>query len=494
MKVLGIIIRRKSFGKRLAFSTLKVLSIEDSNEDNEGGSQTITHYLSSTDDSGGNGDNGDNENTKLDSNESGGRFDEKNYAKYGIETITINDEKIVALRLVFQRDSQNWNEKLDHTFPVKNSMLPYGAKIQAFVKRREPDEKSGCNHEVCSWEILDDPRVIALQQSKQNRVQQQNRESKTNENVGESNQNGSDEGGVLLHQYLKSRGLYYLKYNDGGKNVQNLGKHQQKKSSQTRNTTSSKTNQETNEADAIQTEEEKDTTRAAAISSPLTNNSHGDKKAKSKRAKIFAAWLLKEFGEDCLQQHGGVLDIAGGKGNLSIELSVIGANIQCTIIDPFIRRKSAHGKFLPNKEMKRIQKVHGKVPQHVAKYFLNNEESNRLVKASSCVVGLHPDQPTEDIVDLALQHNKPFAIIPCCVFPCLFPTRKLRSGKFVQSYEDFVEYLLQKDKRCQTTTLNFEGKNLVIYFKGGEKAKGDAQEDGKNSSFETSLDSCIIAS
>ena len=145
---------------------------------------------------------------------------------------------------------------------------------------------------------------------------------------------------------------------------------------------------------------------------------------------------------------------------------MLGANIQCTVIDPFIRGRSANGKFIPNKELKRIKKVHGKVPQHVAKYFLNNEESNRLVKECSCVVGLHPDQPTEDIVDLALLNHKPFAIIPCCVFPILNPTRRLASGKFVLSYEDFVSYLLEKDDRFQTTTLNFQGKNLVIYFKG----------------------------
>jgi L-aminopeptidase/D-esterase-like protein len=43
---------------------------------------------------------------------------------------------------------------------------------------------------------------------------------------------------------------------------------------------------------------------------------------------IFAAWLVHTFGQDCLRGHRGggsgtgVLDIAGGAGTLSYELSV----------------------------------------------------------------------------------------------------------------------------------------------------------------------------
>lgn len=42
------------------------------------------------------------------------------------------------------------------------------------------------------------------------------------------------------------------------------------------------------------------------------------------------------------------------------------------------------------------------------------------------VVGLHPDQATDSILDFALECGKPFAIVPCCVFPRLFPHRRLR--------------------------------------------------------------------
>jgi hypothetical protein len=41
------------------------------------------------------------------------------------------------------------------------------------------------------------------------------------------------------------------------------------------------------------------------------------------------------------------------------------------------------------------------------------------------VIGLHPDQVTDSIVEAALKYSKPFAVVPCCVFPYLFPHRRL---------------------------------------------------------------------
>ena len=44
-------------------------------------------------------------------------------------------------------------------------------------------------------------------------------------------------------------------------------------------------------------------------------------------------------------------------------------------------------------------------------------EHAELLAGCSVVVGMHPDQATDAIVDFALQAGKPFAVIPCCVFP-----------------------------------------------------------------------------
>ena len=49
-------------------------------------------------------------------------------------------------------------------------------------------------------------------------------------------------------------------------------------------------------------------------------------------------------------------------------------------------------------------------------------------RATACV-GMHPDQATDAIVDLCLATPKPFAVVPCCVFPRLFNTRVLRSRR-----------------------------------------------------------------
>mmetsp|Transcript_13765 Transcript_13765/g.20897 ORF Transcript_13765/g.20897 Transcript_13765/m.20897 type:complete len:369 (+) Transcript_13765:1-1107(+) len=354
----------------------------------------------------------------------------------GVENVTIKNETMQTIRVVFQRDSPFWdneNGDRDHNdrtslFPTKNALLPYGAKVKAHLRKRNPDNKSGCKHEVCSWEIIDDPRSIAYEDAKLRSNMSKDVCSVDADDSQNDGSKNSDEEGVYLHKYLKSRGDYYLKYNNYG---------DKKKVKKQRNPL-----QGTDQA------------------------SHGDKKAKSYRAKIFASWLVDEFGPSLLNQCGGILDIAGGKGTLSVELSILMPDVQCTVIDPFIRCRSADGKFLPNKEMKRIQRVNGTPPKHLAKYFKNNDESNDAVETCSCVVGLHPDQPTEDIVDIALEKNKPFAVIPCCVFPCLFPMRLLSSGKNVVHYEDFMQYLLEKDDRLKETTLNFEGKNRLIYFKG----------------------------
>ena len=44
------------------------------------------------------------------------------------------------------------------------------------------------------------------------------------------------------------------------------------------------------------------------------------------------------------------------------------------------------------------------------------------------VVGLHPDEATEAIVDCALAHGKPFAVVPCCVFPRYPPLPEITLG------------------------------------------------------------------
>lgn len=111
---------------------------------------------------------------------------------------------------------------------------------------------------------------------------------------------------------------------------------------------------------------------------------------------------------------------------------------------------------------------------------LNEIEINKLIKRNirndcikmidlmincSVIIGMHPDYATEFIIDFALKYNKPFAVLPCCVFPKSFPHRKLKNGKMVRQYDDFCDYLTEKDDRIKQFTLTLMGgKNKLIYW------------------------------
>ena len=78
------------------------------------------------------------------------------------------------------------------------------------------------------------------------------------------------------------------------------------------------------------------------------------------------------------------------------------------------------------------------------------------------------DQVTESIIDTALLLGKPFAVVPCCVFPNLFPERKIMSKdttimKTVTSYEEFIQYLVAKSSVIKLETLPFKGRNIVLF-------------------------------
>jgi hypothetical protein len=84
---------------------------------------------------------------------------------------------------------------------------------------------------------------------------------------------------------------------------------------------------------------------------------------------------------------------------------------------------------------------------------------------SAVVIGMHPDEATETIVDEAIQAGKPFAVVPCCVFPKLFPDRTFSDGRDVRSLEDFIKYLSEKHSDIRVKTLDFPGCNTVLYMK-----------------------------
>lgn len=70
--------------------------------------------------------------------------------------------------------------------------------------------------------------------------------------------------------------------------------------------------------------------RAKLDDDPL--DAHG-KSGKQQRAQVFVQWLVDHFGIAYLSQGAGVVDVAGGRGNVSFELWNK-RQIPCTLIDP----------------------------------------------------------------------------------------------------------------------------------------------------------------
>jgi len=326
------------------------------------------------------------------------------------------------IEVMFQRGVQGsvWHSEprpTNNQFPNKNASLPYGASVS--LDLHEPLEGKKA-YRVEAWKILENPKEEAIEAAREGRAE-----------------------GVSCSIYLKARCKAFSKFNG---ETHKLGpKKKEPKSSATGEP-------------LLESQKPKGSIQ-------LVEFSHGGNRVKGMRATIFATWLIETYGRDELAEGKGVLDIAGGKGKLSIQLALQG-KIQSTIIDPLVRK---HGEKLDPIGAKRIRKANAPHPNLLSKEFnrttfLEMGEQEDLISGSSMLVGLHPDEPTEDILDMALQRGKNVAIVPCCVFPCFFPLRTLSDGRFVRTYEEFLEYLLSKDDRLRKHNLPFQGRNTVIYL------------------------------
>eukprot|EP00002_Diphylleia_rotans_P036489 TRINITY_DN8044_c0_g1_i1.p1 TRINITY_DN8044_c0_g1~~TRINITY_DN8044_c0_g1_i1.p1 ORF type:complete len:435 (-),score=89.26 TRINITY_DN8044_c0_g1_i1:47-1351(-) len=187
---------------------------------------------------------------------------------------------------------------------------------------------------------------------------------------------------------------------------------------------------------------------------------HHDKKSHHKRAVVFCEWLLQTYGLDYLNSGSGVIDVAGGRGDVTFEL-YNKHGIKCTLIDPRpMRLRKQHFKHI---KLSGSGDLAPQIMDILDDNLLENTQHRELFEKCSILVGMHPDQATEPITDAAVRFGKPFAILPCCVFAKEFPHRRLPCGKQVVLYDEFVDYLCLKDTNVRRLFLDFIGRNQVLY-------------------------------
>ena len=241
------------------------------------------------------------------------------------------------------------------------------------------------------------------------------------------------------------------------------------------------------------------------------------KALKAAHNRLFTIWLIEKFGQTYLRT--GLVDVAGGNGGLSFELSVR-YGINCILIEPrhvelssvirkrmqkITEQRSSESPNAPYQNPKHAKHASDdafvlemvwdaiykeSLPfKHIQTefHFINTPILDPVLvdvlNSSVILVGIHPDQATESVIDAALYFNKSFAVVPCCVFPNLFPQRYISKevrdinsemntvntvntvSTLVRTYDDFITYLCNKDKSILIDYLPFEGRNIVLYRK-----------------------------
>jgi hypothetical protein len=263
---------------------------------------------------------------------------------------------------------------------------------------------------------------------------------------------------------------------------------------------------------------------------PFTTSGNRQRPNNQSRHQRFAEFLVDTYGLEFLRSGAGVLDVAGGAGGVAFELA-FRRGIPCTVVDPrpmkltqkqrsALQHRVAGNQLGVFSEAQRAMEGAGGLcvgqasdaaavqdgardecaaadsavalapiaaqvartateegvssaclPRQLCQLFGMDFASEHPDLWSTCsvVVGMHPDQATEPIVDLALAHGKPFAVVPCCVFARETPGRRCRDGTPVEQHAEFCVYLSEKDGAAhgthiaRTELVGLEGRNDIIY-------------------------------
>ena len=176
----------------------------------------------------------------------------------------------------------------------------------------------------------------------------------------------------------------------------------------------------------------------------------------SRKCVVLKDFILSKFSISFLNSGSGVLDVAGGKGELTYLLMMEG--VKCTLVDP--REKIAQ---LNKRQRKAVTKrLGGEYSfKHVKEFFAPELFSSALVAECSLIVGMHPDEATHPLVDCAISYSKPAVVVPCCVYSRLFPER-LIDETVVTTYGKLLKYIITRSDKSTCHELPFEGRRIAI--------------------------------
>ena len=261
--------------------------------------------------------------------------------------------------------------------------------------------------------------------------------------------------------------------------------------------TQAETIQRHNVADKVASEAPSSSAHSQIVAKPTFRrknlNSHWKPKKNERRAAKFVNFLVDEFGYDYLK-NGVILDIAGGKGEVAFECSIL-RGLRTIVLDPRpvkttkkqlrqlkfrLEAQLKVGKGLQVSPLCRFlyhKRYAARAIDSIQTWFYEDFatlkiEEIELVRSASILVGLHPDSATDAIMKVAIRYCKPFAIVPCCVFPTQFPKRRLPNGGRVQTYDDLCEYIRNilgtKNGKCKVEEgeLDIDGRNKVFFYHG----------------------------
>ena len=244
-----------------------------------------------------------------------------------------------------------------------------------------------------------------------------------------------------------------------------------------------------------------------------------NQKRNTARFPAFADFLLETFGYEALCAGRGVLDVAGGSGGLAFELAVR-RQIPCIIVDPRpFRYTPTQQLVLEHRRRARLalepwvlssplaastyDRFHSRPVTQIGALFDSaavlgsaptepspsgvvgaataaaatagsseraSETAVELLAAArecSVLVGLHPDQALDHIVDVAIAMRRPFCVVPCCVFwkHGRNPQRTTPDGTPVRTYDQLCSYVAGRAPEVREAVLpGFHGLNRCFYW------------------------------